>query len=166
MNQILVNYNNLYHYYNIELLNLKVLEEEKEKIKSKYFKTTSSYNDKINISNEYDSKYDNFMIEMEEKDILNKIQKQKNIVNGLNYYIKKIDYHLSKLDGIEYRLFYKIINGVNISKAVEEIVEENTINNDKIQDESIIWKKYYPNIKEEIKQLNNIKKGVKFLYGK
>lgn len=166
MNQILVNYNNLYHYYKIELLNLKILEEEKEKIRSKYFKITSSYSDTISNSNDYDNKYESFMIEMEEKDILNRIEKQKNIVNRLNYYIKKIDYHLSKLDGIEYRLFYKIVNGVNISKAVEEIVEENTNRNEKVQEATIIWKKYYPNIKNEIKQFNNIKKGVNFLYGK
>lgn len=166
MNQILVNYNNLYYYYNIELLNLKILEEEKEQIRVKYFKITTSYNNMPSSSNDYDNKYENFMIEMEEKDILNKIQKQKNIVNRLNYYIKKMDYCLSKLDGIEYRLFYKVINGINISKAIEEIVEENTANNDKIQDATIIWKKYYPNIKEEIKQFNNIKKGVKYLYGK
>ena len=65
--------------------------------------------------------------------------------------MNKINYNLSELTGIEYRLFYKVINGVNISKAVDEVVSENCYNNKKPQESTIIWKKYYPNVKKEIK---------------
>lgn len=165
MNRILINYNNLYRYYQIELFNLKILEEKKEKIRSKYFKTTSSASDNTAMrTNNNKDNYNAYMIELEKENLLEEIEKQKNIINKLNYYMKKIDYNLSELRGIEYRLFYKIINGVNISRAIEEVVSENCSNNKKIQDTSIIWKKYYPNIKKEIEEFNSIQKEIQKMY--
>lgn len=165
MNRILINYNNLYRYYQIELFNLKILEEKKEKIRSKCFKITSSTNENATIrSNNSSDKYSQYMIELEKENLLEEIEKQKNVINKLSYYMKKIDYNLSELSGIEYRLFYKVINGVNISKAVEEVVSENCYNNKKPQDTRIIWKKYYPNIKREIDEFNNIQKEIQKMY--
>lgn len=165
MNKILINYNNLYRYYQIELFNLRILEEKKESIRSKYFKTTSSASD--NTSTKTNSKQDNYnayMIELEKEKILEEIERQNNIINKLSYYMNKINYNLSELTGIEYRLFYKVINGVNISKAVDEVVAENCYNNKKPQEATIIWKKYYPNIKKEIDEFRNIQKQIKEMY--
>lgn len=165
MNRVLINYNNLYRYYQIELFNLKVLEEQKESIRSKYFKTTSSTNgDGSSRTNSNQDNYANYMSELDKYKILDKIEEKRNEINRLNYYIKKIEYNLSELVGIEYRLFYKIINGVNISKAVEEVASENCFNNKKPSTVSVIWEKYYPNIKKEVNEFRNIQKEVKKLY--
>lgn len=165
MNRVLINYNNLYRYYQMELFNLKVLEEKKEKIRSKYFKITSSTSENIaqNTNNNY-NRYDSYLIDLEREQLLEQIQEKHNYINKLNYYLKKIEYNLSELRGIEYRLFYKIINGVNISKAVEEVASENCSNNKKPQEESIIWKKYYPNVKKEIDDFKKIQEEVSKMY--
>jgi len=162
-NRILVNYNNIYHSYQIELINLKLLEEEKEEIRKKYFKTTSSPENSSSNGNSND-KYELYMINLDKKKTLDKIQVQRNIVNRLKYYLNKINYHLSKLEGIEYRLYYKIINGINVSRAIEEIVSENIINNEKPEDSRIIWKKYYPNIKKDVENFYKIQDQIQEFY--
>ena len=164
MNKVLVNYNNLYRYYEIEKVNLSVLEDRKEKIRNQYFKTTSQPSNSSFKTNKKYENYDAYMIALEKKQILEKIQEKRNLVNRLSYYSKKIEYNLSQLQGIEYQLFYKIINGINVSKAIEEIVEENYLKNKKIKDESIIWKKYYPNIKKEISEFKKIQEKEKKIY--
>ena len=166
MNKVLVNYNNLYRYYEIENLNLKILEEKKEKIRSKYFSITSSLTEKSSVIGTNSDKYENYMAELEKEDLLTKIEEQKNFIRQLDYYKRKIEYELSQLVGIEHRLFYKIINGINISKAVEEIVSENCCNNIKPQEKTIIWTKYYPNIKSEVEQFHNIQKEIRIMYEK
>jgi hypothetical protein len=165
MNKIFIDYNNLYKFYQIELLNLKILEEKKEKIRLKYFSVTSSLTDNVaqKTENVY-NKYDNYLIDLEKEHILEQIQEKHNYINRLNYYLKKIEFNLSELRGIEYRLFYKVINGVNISKAVTEVASENCSNNKKPQEESIIWKKYYPNVKKEINNFKKIQEEVSNLY--
>ena len=63
-------YNDTYHEYQIERINLERLEEKKEKIRSKYFKITSSPKDMEKdstcyISSEnYDDNYQLYMIEL------------------------------------------------------------------------------------------------------
>lgn len=165
MNKILINYNNLYRYYQIEVFNLKILEEKKESIRSKYFKTTSSASDNTSTkTNGNKDNYNAYMIELENEKILEEIEKQNNIINKLSYYMNKINYNLSELTGIEYRLFYKVINGVNISKAVDEVASENCYNNKKPSTVSVIWEKYYPNIKQEIEEFKKIQKEVQKMY--
>ena len=165
MNKILINYNNLYRYYQMEVFNLKILEEKKEKIRNKYFKVTSSISDnKSTRTNENQDNYNAYMIELEKENLLEKIEKQKNTINKLSYYMNKINYNLSELTGIEYRLFYKVINGVNISKAVDEVVSENCYNNKKPQESTIIWKKYYPNVKKEINEFIKIQEDIQKMY--
>lgn len=166
MNKLLINYNNLYRYYEIENLNLKILEEKKERIRNKYFSITSSLTEKSSIIGANNDKYDNYMAELEKENLLDKIEEQKNFIRQLDYYKRKIEYELSQLIGIEHRLFYKVINGVNISKAVEEVVSENCCNNIKPQTTSVIWEKYYPNIKEEIRQFKNIQREIRTIYEK
>ena len=57
---------------------------------------------------------------------------------------------LSKMTGIEYQLFYEIVyNGVNITKAVDKIANDNNI------EPVTIWKNYYKKIKKYINRINN-----------
>ena len=164
MNKILINYNNLYRYYKIEKVNLSILEDRKEKIRNQYFKTTSQPSNSSSKTNKKYENYDAYMIALEKEQIFEKIQEKRNLINRLSYYLKKIEYNLSQLQGIEYQLFFKIINGINISKAIKEIAEENYFNNKKIKDESIIWKKYYPNVKKEILEFKKIQEEVIKIY--
>ena len=138
-------YNDTYHEYKIELLNLERLEEQKNEIKNKYFKITSSSDSNINTSNEYDDKYTRYMIELEKTNIDEKIEIQKNKVNKLKYYLNCMEYHISKLKGIEYQIFYEVIyNNKNISKAIEYVAEIND------KEPQTIWKLYYVKIKNEL----------------
>lgn len=164
MNKILINYNNLYRYYKIEKVNLSILEDIKEKIRDQHFKTTSQPSNSSSKTNKKYENYDDYMIALEKEQIFEKIQEKRNLINRLSYYLKKIEYNLSQLQGIEYQLFYKIINGINVSKAIKEIAEENYLNNKKIRDESIIWKKYYPNIRKEILEFKKIQEEVLKIY--
>lgn len=164
MNKILINYNNLYRYYKIEKVNLSILEDRKEKIRNQYFKTTSQPSNSSSKTNKKYENYDAYMIALEKEQIFEKIQEKRNLINRLLYYLKKIEYNLSQLQGTEYQLFFKIINGINISKAIKEIAEENYFNNKKIKDESIIWKKYYPNVKKEILEFKKIQEEVIKIY--
>lgn len=164
MNKILINYNNLYRYYKIEQVNLSILEDIKEKIRDQHFKTTSQPSNSSSKTNKKYENYDAYMIALEKEQIFEKIQEKRNLINRLSYYLKKIEYNLSQLQGIEYQLFYKIINGINVSKAIKEIAEENYLNNKKIRDESIIWKKYYPNIRKEILEFKKIQEEVLKIY--
>ena len=55
---------------------------------------------------------------------------------------------LSKMSGIEYRLYYDIIvNGTRISKAIEKIATETD------KDTQTIWKNHYRKIKKEVKKV-------------
>lgn len=75
----------------------------------------------------------------------NLLNEEKNIKETINLYVNKtnsIKKNLSELKGIEYELYSEIvINGLNVSKAVEKVAEKNE------KDVSTIWKNYYPKIK-------------------
>lgn len=62
----------------------------------------------------------------------------------------QIEQDLSKMTGIQNRLYYEIVmNGLKITKAIEKIAEEEQM------DISTIWKNYYPEVKEKINLLSN-----------
>lgn len=149
-------YNDTYHEYKIELLNLERLENKKNKIRDKYFKITSSIKNTGNVLTsivDYDDKYTSYMIELENTNIEAKIEEQKNIINKLKYYLNCMQYHISCLKGIEYQIFYEIIyNNKNISKAIEYVAELNN------KEPQTIWKLYYPNIKKELEKFEKNKK--------
>ncbi len=146
-------YNDTYHEYKIELLNLERLENQKNIIRNKYFKIISSnnINDSV-ITNEYEDNYAKYMIELEKTGINIKIENQRNIVNRLKYYLNCMEYHLSKLQGIEYQIFYEVVyNNKNISKAIEYVAEVNN------KEPNTLWVNYYPNIKKELKKFEYTK---------
>lgn len=79
-----------------------------------------------------------------DKDKIDKIIKQKEEL------IEKCKSNLSQfsINSIEYRLYYKILQGKKPSQAVEEIAEENMQNNIKPSSVNTIWKNYYKKIKK------------------
>lgn len=86
-------------------------------------------------------------IEMLEKinnnpEIDKKIQEKKDLVEACKETLNKLS-----TDNIEYRLYMKIINGLNPTKAVKEVADENYINDIKPNSEAQIWK-YYKNLKK------------------
>lgn len=60
--------------------------------------------------------------------------------------IKQMETEMKQLKGVEYSLYYEIVvNGLTINKAVDKIALKYDLST------STIWKSYYPNIKEKIK---------------
>lgn len=98
---------------------------------------------RIELINQYEE-----ILSLEKKKLneLSKLQIQK---------IKQIKKDVNELTGIENKLYKEIvINGTNISKAIEKVAEEED------KDVSTIWKNYYPKIKYKIEQLYETKKEV------
>lgn len=86
------------------------------------------------------------LIKINEKKLLNEKRTIGKTIEKYKEKTSQIRKLLSDLDGIEYELFYEIvINGLNVSKAVEKIAEQNE------KDISTIWKNYYPKVKNYIK---------------
>lgn len=169
------NYNDTKIELEISKKRLNQLIDRKEVLYSKYFKITSTspstkikkinnkYQEVLNDENsaikgsfKQEDPFLKYMIELEKindetgKSLNEELTEQLNEVQKLEYYLKSMDYDMLKLKGIEYQLYCEIvINGTNISKAVEKIAE-------KIGKEPrTIWKYYYPKIK---KSLNKLKK--------
>ena len=79
------------------------------------------------------------------------ITMQYTLIDKLGKIVNLMDTTISQLKGIEYELYSEIvINGKNISKAVEKVAGHNYM------DVGTIWKNYYPRIKYYIKDLKRI----------
>jgi len=95
------------------------------------------------------------LLEKYQKNINEEINNLIETIDAQNKIIIQIKKDLSELNGIEYSLYSKIIvGGLNISKAIEKVAEEEG------KDISTIWKNYYPKIKNRlflIEKLNNEK---------
>ena len=82
------------------------------------------------------------------------IELKSNLDNILNL----IEVKLKELKGIEKELFYEVIvKGANITRAVDKVSITYDV------DVSTIWKNYYPKIKEDIKNLENLMKSSEIL---
>ena len=83
---------------------------------------------------------------------------KKNLNKLFQSQIKMIDQmekNINELTGIENKLYKEIvIKGMNISKAIEKVAEEEN------KDVSTLWKNYYPKVKKKMEQLYEIKKEV------
>ena len=75
------------------------------------------------------------------------------MIDDKNRKIDKIKKILSQIsqDSIGYRIYLKMLNGKSVTKAINEIANENHANNTKPSEETIIWKKYYKNLKKILK---------------
>ena len=82
------------------------------------------------------------------KSLVQEIEYQRSIVDRITSYLNDMSETLSKMHGIEYKLYYEIaVKGVSVSKAVSNIAE---IYN---KDNRTIWKYHYKKIKKEVGKL-------------
>lgn len=76
----------------------------------------------------------------------------KNEKENLDNYLEKYKKNLSELDDIEARIYYKIVyEGINPTRAIDIIAEENYLNDKKPTNSIYIFNKIYPNVKKMIK---------------
>lgn len=88
------------------------------------------------------------------KSLAKEIEYQQQNIDKLQGYLNDMTVTLSKMNGLEYKLYYEIVVvGTNISKAVEKIAEQNN------KDISNVWKYYYRKIKNELKKIEKYSKS-------
>ena len=136
---------------------LNLLMDRKEKLYCKYFPITSKAKEiMVDGGDRNNDKMADYLAELHDIDIgtgkslEEEITYQQQNVDKLQGYLNVMADSLSKMTGIEYQLFYEIVyNGVNITKAVDKIANDNNI------EPVTIWKNYYKKIKKYINRINN-----------
>ena len=85
-------------------------------------------------------------LDCDTSDIEDKIRRKKEI-------LEKCKTNLERLseDQICHRIYVKILNGQSLSKAIEQIAEENYLQDLKPCTSNTIWKNYYPKLKKILK---------------
>lgn len=133
---------------------LSLLMDKKEKLYCKYFPLTSKLKE-VNVEGGYDNndKMADYVHELHEKDIgtgkslAEEILYQQENIDKLQGYLNDMTVTLSKMNGIEYKLYYEIVvNGTNISKAVDKIAEISG------SDIRTVWRNY-KSIKRDVKRI-------------
>lgn len=139
---------------------LNFLMDKKERLYCKYFPITPTLKKvMVDGGEKNNDKMADYLHELHEidlgtgKSLAEEITYQQQNIDKLQGYLNNISDSLSKMTGIEYKLYYEIVvKGVNISKAVGNIANETG------KDTSTIWKNYYSKIKKDIKKVNNFTK--------
>lgn len=139
---------------------LNFLMDKKERLYCKYFPITPTLKKVVVDGGEKNNdKMADYLHELHEidlgtgKSLAEEITYQQQNIDKLQGYLNNMGDSLSKMTGIEYKLYYEIVvKGVNISKAVGNIANETG------KDTSTIWKNYYSKIKKDIKKVNNFTK--------
>lgn len=134
---------------------LNLLMDRKEQLYCKYFPITAKSKEIMVDGGEHNNdKMAEYVHELHEVDIgtgkslADEIKYQQENINKLQNYINDMEDSLSKLNGIEYSLYYEIIcKGVPISKAVGNIAEMYE------KDTQTIWKHHYKKIKKDVKKV-------------
>lgn len=135
---------------------LNLLMDRKEKLYCKYFPITSHIKEvMVDGGCKNNDKMADYLHELHEVDIgtgkslAEEITYQQQNVDKLQGYLNNMADSLSKMTGIEYQLFYEIVyKGVNITKAVDNVANANTI------EPQTIWKNYYKKIKKYVNRVN------------
>ena len=139
---------------------LNLLIDKKITIYDKYFPITAKIKEDVVDGGERNNdKMADYMHEINTIDlgtgmsISDEISFQQRRIIKLQGYLDSMNETLSKMAGIEYKLFYEIVyNGTTISKAVELIAEEYE------KDVSTIWRNHYNKIKRDVKRISNFSK--------
>ena len=139
---------------------LNFLMDKKERLYCKYFPITPTLKKvMVDGGEKNNDKMADYLHELYEidlgtgKSLAEEITYQQQNIDKLQGYLNNMSDSLSKMAGIEYKLYYEIVvKGVNISKAVGNIANETG------KDTSTIWKNYYSKIKKDIKKVNNFTK--------
>lgn len=131
----------------VEKEHLQGLEEEKDALMQKYLPGCKSVDILKDINsylpgpkNKKRTPFDDFMIELEDKKILENINKCNERIKQLELRIKKMEEPLKKIKGYEKKIYLYVLNGNNVSKAVSKVAEEADIS------ERQMWK-YYKKLK-------------------
>lgn len=138
---------------------LSLLMDRKEKLYCKYFPLTPKLKEVMVDGGEHNNdKMADYLHELHEIDIgtgkslAEEITYQQRNVNKLQTYLNNMTDTLSKMSGLEYKLYYEIVvKGVNISKAVNNVAEANNV------DASTVWR-LYKQIKKDVKKVINFSK--------
>lgn len=136
-------------------IRLSLLMDRKEQLYAKYFPITQQIKDDVITGGKKDNdKMAMYVHELNEVDIgtgfslAQEIEYQRSIIERDTQYINEMTETLSKFTHIEHALYYEIvINGVKISRAVNNIAERYNKDND------TIWKYHYSKIKKYVKKL-------------
>lgn len=134
---------------------LGLLMDRKEDLYCKYFPITAKLKEiTVNSGRHNNDNMADYVHELHEVDIgtgrslADEIVYQREVVDKLQQYVNTMSDALSKMNGIEYALYYEIVvKGVRISRAVSIIAERYN------KDDQTIWKYHYPKIKKDIKNL-------------
>lgn len=134
---------------------LSLLMDKKEKLYCKYFPITSKLKEVMVDGGERNNdKMADYVHELHEIDIgtgkslAEEISYQQQKIDKLQGYLNTMNDTLSKMSGLEYKLYYEIVvKGVNISKAVDNIAELSG------KETRTIWKNYYNKIKKDVKKV-------------
>lgn len=134
---------------------LSLLMDKKEKLYCKYFPITPKLKEVMVDGGERNNdKMADYVHELHEIDIgtgkslAEEISYQQEKINKLQGYLNTMNDTLSKMSGLEYKLYYEIVvKGVNISKAVDNIAELSG------KETRTIWKNYYNKIKKNVKKV-------------
>ena len=134
---------------------LSLLMDRKEQLYCKYFPVTQKLKEDIVQGGKKDNdKMAMYVYELNEVDIgtgrslAQEIEHQRDIVDRLTRYLNEMNETLSKMNGIEYSLYYEIaVKGVRVSRAVSNVAERYN------KEDRTLWKYHYPKIKKDIKKL-------------
>lgn len=134
---------------------LSLLMDKKEKLYCKYFPITPKLKEVMVDGGERNNdKMADYVHELHEIDIgtgkslAEEISYQQEKINKLQGYLNTMNDTLSKMSGLEHKLYYEIVvKGVNISKAVDNIAELSG------KETRTIWKNYYNKIKKDVKKV-------------
>ena len=132
-----------------------LLMDRKEQLYAKYFPVNQRLKDDVVKGGVRDNdKMAQYVYELNEVDIgtgrslAQEIEYQRTVVDNIKRYVADMEETLSKMRGIEYALYYEIVvNGVNTSKAVNNIAERYN------KDDQTVWKYHYRKIKNDVKKL-------------
>lgn len=134
---------------------LSLLMDKKERLYCKYFPITPTLKEvMVDGGEKNNDKMADYLHELYETDIgtgkslAKEIEYQQQNIDKLQGYLNDMTVTLSKMNGLEYKLYYEIVVvGTNISKAVEKIAEVSN------KDIGTIWKNYYSKIKKDVKKI-------------
>ena len=136
---------------NIAQIKYEELMQRKEELYQKYFNIASKTSEVTVHTNEHRDKMAEYMSELMKIDPITNlclddaIKEARNERDRLNYYVKRIEYEIDNLKGIEYELFDLIaVKGYIPTRAVQKIANKFE------KEEQTIWKVYYPRIKDSV----------------
>lgn len=142
----------------IAKVRLSLLMDKKEELYCKYFPITAKLKENVvSGGTPNNDKMANYVYELNDVDIgtgrslADEIEYQRAVVDRLQRYINDMSETLSKMNGIEYALYYEIVvRGIKISRAVSSVAERYN------KDDHTVWKYHYKKIKKDIIKLKKV----------